>query len=379
MAGVAGGLVRPARVDAHAPDAVARLRRALGDDLAVTFAFAAPETPFRTFAAELDRALDGATVACTTAGEIAAGAGYVDGEIVALGLPRAHFAASTVVVPDIEAMVPADLISEIIRARLGLQGAHPGFTHEFAFLVVDGMSAREDMLMDAVSQALGPVPLFGGSAGDGTRFRQSLIGHNGRVLDRAAALTFVRTDCPVKVFSFHHLEPGDKKMVVTRARPRDRLVLEINAEPAAREYARILGKRHDDLDPFTFAAHPLVVRVGGQYYVRSIQRITDEGHLKFFSAIDEGVVLTLADLKDIAGELAGDLATLGAKGEIDTILACDCVLRRIAAQQTQRTRAVSEVLAGHNVVGFSTYGEQFGAMHVNFTMTGVAFGRPPGG
>ena len=49
-------------------------------------------------------------------------------------------------------------------------------------------------------------------------------------------------------------------MVVTEADPERRLVREINAEPAAREYARLVGKDPDQLSPFTFAAHPVVVR-----------------------------------------------------------------------------------------------------------------------
>jgi hypothetical protein len=165
-------------------------------------------------------------------------------------------------------------------------------------------------------------------------------------------------------------------MVVTAADPARRRVTEINAEPAAPEYARILGKDPENLDAFTFAAHPLVVRVGGRYFVRSIQRVGEDRDLFFFSAIDEGVVLTLADARDIVGALADSLDGVAGAGEIDTVLACDCILRRIEAQQKQCTGAMSEVLARHRVVGFSTYGEQFGAMHVNLTMTGIAIFRP---
>ena len=374
-ADLAHGHVRTARVRAGAPDAAGQIARALGDDVSAVFVFASPDAPFQRLVGDLDRAFSGITVACTTAGEI--DGGYVEGEVVAMGLSKAHFAAATIPVPDLDRIDAEALITEAIRTRRALEAAHPHFDNEFAFLVVDGTSAREDMLVEAVSQALGPVPLFGGSAGDGTRFQRTFVASGGKVMERAAVLTFVRTDCPVKVFSFHHLEPGETRMVVTRADPDERLVMEINAEPAATEYARILGKNPEHLDPFTFAAHPLVVRVGGHYFVRSIQRITPEGHLKFFSAIDEGVVLTLADLKDIASELEADLAAVAGEGKLEAILACDCVLRRIAAEQTQRVRAVSDVLKRYQVLGFSTYGEQFGAMHVNLTMTGVAVFRPP--
>ena len=43
----------------------------------------------------------------------------------------------------------------------------------------------------------------------------------------------------------------------------------------------------------------------------------------------------------------------------------------------QQTTEVSRILAENRVTGFSTYGEQIGPLHVNHTMTGIAF-YPPG-
>ena len=54
------------------------------------------------------------------------------------------------------------------------------------------------------------------------------------------------------------------------------------------------------------------------------------------------------------------------------------MLRRIEAGQFQQTRAISDILSKHNVIGFNTYGEQIGALHVNQTLTGVAFYAPDG-
>ncbi|MEM9248920.1 MAG: FIST N-terminal domain-containing protein [Pseudomonadota bacterium] len=368
-------VIRKMRVEASQGNASREIGLAMGEDLAAVFAFVSPKARFHDFAAALDREIPAPTVACTTAGEI--DQGYVDDGIVALGLPRSHFAVATIPVPSLDDVDRPHLINEIARRRQTLEINNPAFEYEFAFLVVDGTSEREDMLIDVISHGIGSMPVFGGSAGDGTRFHCSLVAYKGRTMERAAVLTLVRTSCPVQVFSFDHLEPGEDRMVVTRADPDKRLVMEINASPTASEYARLLGKDRDNLDPFTFAAHPLVVRVAGSYFVRSIQRITPEGHLKFFSAIDEGVVLTVAALKDIAKELEQDFSGIYRGRELDTVLACDCVLRRIAAQQTQASRDVSSVLERHKVVGFSTYGEQVGGMHVNLTMTGVALFRPP--
>jgi hypothetical protein len=38
---------------------------------------------------------------------------------------------------------------------------------------------------------------------------------------------------------------------------------------------------------------------------------------------------------------------------------------------------VGELFQRNNTVGFSTYGEQYGGVHVNQTFTGIAIGTPP--
>ena len=130
------------------------------------------------------------------------------------------------------------------------------------------------------------------------------------------------------------------------------------------------------MDEFIFAENPVTVRVGDAYHVRAIQRVNRDGHLVFFSAIDEGMVLTVAEALDMAGHLDEELATLINGKEQADVLACDCILRRIEAQKSQTQHKVNEVFRKHRVVGFSTYGEQIGPLHVNHTLTGVALFPP---
>ncbi|MGS4944814.1 FIST N-terminal domain-containing protein [Meridianimarinicoccus sp. RP-17] len=375
--GVAQGYVRRATVPANEPGGIGRLAAELGPGLAQVFLFIDAEADFDGIIAEAQLAFAPAhVVACTTAGEIS-GNGYTEGDIVAAAFPSAHFATSPMLVTDLDRLDASEFVGEVIRTRMALDTRAMDFAHAFAFLVVDGLSRCEDYLMATLASGMSSMPVFGGSAGDGVRFDRTRVAFDGTSYRNAAVITFVRTACPVRVFSLDHLEPGDVRMVVTRADPGQRIVCEINARPAAREYARILGKNPDYLSQFTFAAHPLVVRVGGRHHVRAIQRVTEDGALVFFSAIDEGLVLTLARVGDIAGHLEQALDELAADGPIDTILACDCILRRIEATQKQAARRVSDLLSAHNVVGFNTYGEQVGAKHVNHTMTGVAI-YPPG-
>ena len=104
-------------------------------------------------------------------------------------------------------------------------------------------------------------------------------------------------------------------------------------------------------------------------------RLRTDSLLVFFSAIDEGMVLTVAEPQDMAQHLRKKLAQLSSNTASTDILGCDCILRRIEAEQSQMTRDVSDVLSDFNVTGFSTYGEQIGPLHVNQTMTGVVIYR----
>lgn len=370
-------VVRAGSVDCHAPDAVEQLAAALRpEDLALVVLFLSPDTDLAPLIETAQhRFAPAEVVGCTTAGEISA-QGYVEGEIVAVGFAKSHFQTRTILIEDLDHFDPHQVIETLIRNRSQMAQCDGDWTSEFTFLLIDGLSTKEDTLTSQLAVGLGPVAFFGGSAGDGTDFGKTFVLQGGRAYSNAAVLIQTRSKCPIKVFKTDHLVPSRKRMVVTGADPARRVVHEINAEPAAREYARVLGKDPGQLTAFTFAAHPVAVQFGNQHHVRAIQRVEDNGDLVFFSAIDEGVVLALAEPSDMVDHLQREMASLSAQRKPDLVLACDCILRRLEAQQKQVTGDISAILRDNKVVGFSTYGEQVNSMHVNQTLTGVAIYPP---
>lgn len=352
---------------------IAAVQRELGDvELALLVLFVSPRADFKGVTEEAERLYpDVDVVACTTAGEIS-DQGYDEGKIIALGFPAKDFAATALMVQDIDNIDPEPLMDRITLERVSLQQHHIELKDGFAFLLVDGLSLSEDSLAATISPALRDMPIFGGSAGDGPEFQQTWVSLNGQIAKKAAVLTLIRSRYRVRVFSLDHLVPTEAQMVVTEADPAKRVVKSINAEPAGREYARIVGKDPEQLDRFTFASHPVVVRIGGSHHVRAIQQVNDAGELVFFSAIDEGMVLTVAKPQNMITHLSKIMDELSVGGKPAHILGCDCILRRIEAEQTQMTLELSKILSANRVTGFSTYGEQIGALHVNHTMSGVA-------
>ena len=117
------------------------------------------------------------------------------------------------------------------------------------------------------------------------------------------------------------------------------------------------------------------MRVGGDDYVRSIRNVNADHSLTFYCAIDEGIVLSAASGNDMVSNLNSLFERITANiGRPSAVLGFDCIFRKLELQQHRLQAGVSRILAANNVIGFSTYGEQFRSMHLNQTFSGVAFG-----
>lgn len=315
---------------------------------------------------------------CSTAGEIGPG-GMMQGGIVIMAFPFAGFHVHAEVITDLDynGVERATAIVRPLKSRV-IDSASRNANRVFALMLIDGLSNREEAIVAAVHWAMSDVPLIGGSAGDSLMFAHTQLIYHGKPLRNAALIFMIECPVPFRAFKTQNFEPTPIKLVVTEADTENRIVRELNAEPAAREYAAAIGLRPDELGPFSFASYPLVVKVGGDYYCRSIRNMNPDGSLSFFCAIDEGLVLTVARPQDIVQSTADALAAIDRDlGGIDFVLGFDCILRRLDAETRQVRHQVDEVYKRYGVIGFQTYGEQFNGMHLNQTLTGIAFGKRP--
>jgi len=365
----------------NAGDAVTELASQLGDQhYALVAFFCGDRYDFQRLSQKLRQliALPTALIGCTSAGEIGL-YGYQNQSLVAIGLPADDFSVATEVLPNLTEFQIADCqrrIAATLQQSIQQSGAR-GFDQSLAFLLIDGLSMREEVVGRTVQLTLGAIPLIGGSAGDSLQFNQTLVFHDGQVLSNAAVLAIISTRLQFKILKIQHFERTATRMVVTAATPQKRIVSEINGCPAAIEYARIVGIPTNQLTPLAFAAYPVLVRIGGHEYVRSIQKVNPDHSLRFYCAIDEGIVLSRAQGIDAIASLQHALAAAATEiGPIQAVLACDCILRNLEFRQHGQFETISKILIEHHVAGFSSFGEMHLGVHINQTFTGVAFGLP---
>lgn len=362
-----------------AAESARELAAAIRQEHGFHFVFASPRYPAEPLANALVRELGPRTVGCTTAGEITP-RGYASGTLTGFSLPG-EADVSCHLIDDLREGRHTARIAEIATdARERISRAQTGDPRQRAFgiLLVDGLCGIEELVAAELHAALGGLPLVGGSAGDALGFREAYVFHGGRCHSGAAVFCLVLTTRPFHLFKAQHFQPTEEKLVVTRAVPEERRVLEINGRPAATEYSRVTGVDFGELHARAFSRHPVMLRIGGESYVRSIQKANPDDSLTFFCAIDEGLVLTVADGLRFVESLQGMLADVQRRlPDPELLLGFECVLRRLEVESKGLVDTVSEALAQHRVVGFHTYGEQYGGLHVNQTWTGLALGREP--
>jgi hypothetical protein len=346
-------------------------------DSSLVLFFCSSEYDRDALAAEMARRFAGVpVVGCTTAGEIGP-LGCRDHSIAGVSFAAGAFTAEIGHLEELRGFQISDGVefARDLRGRLAEAAADGTARNSFGFLLVDGLSGHEEQLAHSLQQGLGDIPVIGGSAGDSLSFERTFIYWDGRFTSDAAVVVLVATPLPFIEFKTQHFVPTDERLVVTEARPDERVVVEINGLPAAQEYARILGLEADELDPVHFAASPVVVLIDGANYVRSIQKAEPDGSLKFYCAIERGVVLRVARSDDLVENLESALARVRAQvGPPELVLTFDCILRKLEIAETGLEPSVSDILRRNNAVGFNTYGEQFCGVHVNQTLTAIALG-----
>jgi hypothetical protein len=325
--------------------------------------------------AELKNRFDCTLIGCTTAGEISPN-GYQDGGIVATSISSSALKVHSRLLTGLSRIGSGDIkkMADGLKKDLSL---HPCFDKErmFGFLLIDGLCILEERIASLLFNQLEGVSIIGGSAGDGLRFSETMVFRDGRFLSDAALFTLFETHLPFHVFNTQHFKPTQQKLVITGADPAHRIVTEINAEPAAKEYARILGLPLTDLTPMVFSKYPVMLKIGDDWYVRSIQKVNPDMSMSFYCAIDVGLVLTVAKGEDLVTNLKTQLdAVSRTVADPQLIIGCDCILRKLELLEKDLLKDVNTLLRSTRFIGFSTYGEQWGSVHVNQTITGFAIG-----
>lgn len=365
---------RSARPDAgDAAAEIAAAVRVAGP--ALTVLFASPQFQVGRLVGNLARALpDHEVVGCTTAGEISP-EGFHRGTAVAMSL-RGPLTWSTALIEGISTFTHLDG-KAAVRSVLADAPDDDDGDRSCAMLFVDGLQGREEMVTASLGAEAPALRVFGASASDDFLFQRTHVFHAGRAHSDAALLVWLHLEVPFQLLRMHHFHSTGHKVVVTGAEPESRLITEFDGKPAVEVLAELTGEKIEAVRVAGRFFKPFATMIRGEPYIRSIMRLEGDA-LRFACAVEEGAILTLMEPGDMVADTVAGLERVCKKlgGEVDGVLAFNCLGRLFEAQDTGRVEDLARAFQRWPVIGLQTYGEQYGSVHVNATLTGIVLGRP---
>lgn len=353
--------------------AAAEVRETLvGIDPTLVVFFASPKYNAAGIARAMADAFLGAKViGATTAGEMTSGRMLKD-SLVAMAFDAGHIpSASVQVVTGLSAGVDVNAAFDGFAQDLGFRMSAADPAKYVGLVLVDGLSGAEEQLMEAVGNHTN-VFFVGGSAGDNLAFERTHVFADGIAYTDAAVLAVFAPAVPFEIVKTQSFMVTDKSLVATKVNEASREVIEFDNKPAAEAYAEALRIPAENAADF-FMSNPVGLVAGGEPFVRSPQRVLDDGVMRFYCNIGEGMRMALLEGTDIIAETRAALdESEGRLGGLSALVTFNCILRTLELEGLGLTDEYGALFEHVPTVGFSTYGEEH-IGHLNQTATILAF------
>lgn len=315
-------------------------------------------------------------VGCTTAGEHLNGDHYT-GSLVACGIQSDDIRWSVGLVPNAVGFTKekASQVVENMTTKLNLNLSDLTPDKFFCLMFHDGTSRSEEKIGSFVAESLEGIPLIGGSAGDDLQFSKTYLFAGDTIVDEGAVLVLVETKEPYEIIKHQHFVNNAKQLVVTKADSEKRVIYELDGYPAKRAYANALGVPPDECTADLAFDNPFIFRANNELYLRSIQMIEPDDSMICACGVEEGMVLELADHKDMVEALSDRLSKHRHRAEV--FIAFNCVLRVVESNKINKNEELGRLLMNYSnqLIGFDTYGEQLNGLHMNQSLVGLWLGR----
>lgn len=360
-----------AEVQARFDEALADARGALGGaPERLWLVFGSPDSSFEEVMERAAAVADPGVpvIGCTTAGEISSNLGLQHGSLTLAILAGDGISAYAALAENIKSQ-PADAVSRLSGGHGDARrvAAERGLCESTSIILIDGLAATGEELVDALRRDLGGLStVVGGAAGDEARLEKTWVALGGTVASDAAVVAHVFSEKPWSIGVDHGLKPATELYRVTRAE--GPILYELEGRPVwdvYSEYARTKGIELTKENAASFLINnELGVYVFGSFKkARAPLVVTDDGGFLCAAAIPTGASVAIldgeADSMVTAARGAASQARERIKGGVAGVLLFDCVCRGtiLGSAFDQELEAVASAFPSEPVAGFLTYGE----------------------
>ena len=269
---------------------------------------------------------------------------------------------------------------EMAAQQLGTRVANLD-RHHGAIVIDDGFKMKkEEMLLGVLEKNQGLVLVGGGASGYEFMKGSGVIGVDGEVFADGVVTMLFRSTAPWAAFRSHWYEATGQRTRLTKVDVPERRVLELDGKPAGRHWAEIAGVPPEHLtfaNPQQFLSWSMAMRVGREYFLRSIAKRMDDDTLESANMVQEDLELEVMRVGDIVSSTRRFFAEEVPRRVPNPTAALlfDCGARKLYAELVGKLDAVSDAFVGAPpAAGFTVQFETYCGFMVNSTLTALVFG-----
>ena len=195
-----------------------------------------------------------------------------------------------------------------------------GKTEAPAYFYMSAPSGEEEYYLKGITEVIGRVPFFGGTAADNTITGQWLLYTDEMVTADGVSVAFFYTDRPFANKFTGAYNETDKAGIITKI-DGDRTLVEINGKPAIQQYREWTGASAEDVAGGNLLSYaickPLAVkdRLGDLAAIRHPMNGNDDGSMNIGNnlAVNTAVVLMEATVDELISAVGKTLEELNKK------------------------------------------------------------------
>lgn len=267
--------------------------------------------------------------------------------------------------------------------ELGISPADIEARSHVGLVIDDGFQFKKEELLLGMMERNQAIVLVGGGANANERgpgAGSSLLHVDGEVVNDATLVALFSTGAPWTAMCTHWYEPTGQTLTITQVDDTCQRALEIDGLPAAKRYADLLGIGVDELEfgkPSGFALRPTALRVGREHFIRAPWRPLEDGSITFANLLEEGMeleVMKMGDMVEMTRRFFREELPRRVQSPQATLL-FNCGMRDSFARTTGRYDELAAAFReAPNAAGFNVHFEIYCGLHINSTLTVLAFG-----
>ncbi len=252
-----------------------------------------------------------------------------------------------------------------------------------AVVIDDGYKMKkEELLLGVLEKNQGLVLVGGGASGYEFMRGAGVMGVDGETFTDGAVVMLFRTNVPWAAMRSHWYEPTGRTVRVTKVNAAERRILELDGEPAGLRWAEIAGVPPEHLSfaqPDQFLKWALAMKVGREYFLRSIAKSVENHTLESTNMIQEDQELEVMKMGDMVAATAKFFTEEVPRrvSRPTAALLFDCGARKLFAQMTGKLDDLGATLRlAPPAAGFTVQFETYCGFMINSTLTSLVFGAP---